>query len=49
MTAPCEILEYELHLTSEQIKEEPLDYADCTQVRIYKNRNRFVTECTTLK
>lgn len=31
MTAPCEILEYELHLTLEQIKEEPVDNADSTQ------------------
>lgn len=41
MTAPCEILEYELHLTLEQIKEEPVDNADSTQVRICRNRNKY--------
>lgn len=41
MTAPCEILEYELHLTLEQIKEEPVDNADSTQVRICRNINKY--------
>ena len=33
MTAPGEILEYEVHLTSQEIKEEPEDEVDCLQVR----------------
>lgn len=42
MTAPGEILEYEVHLTSQEIKEEPEDEVDYLQVRNMLSGNKLI-------
>ena len=42
MTAPGEILEYEVHLTSQEIKEEPEDEVEYLQVRNMLSGNKLI-------